>query len=205
METFGEWLRQHRDGQGLTRKELAERVGCSVSTLRKIEEGERRPSGQVAELLANCLDVPAEQRSTFLRVARGEWSTDRLHPKTTPFADTDNSASRTNLPVFATPLLGRERDVKQVCELLREPQCRLLTLVGPGGIGKTRLATEVASNMQDFFTDGVYFVPFASAISTRFIVPLIADSIGFSFHRAGHADPKTQLFSYLKEKQALLL
>ena len=55
------------------------------------------------------------------------------------------------------------------------------------------------------FADGVYFVPLASANSTRFIVPVMAESIGFTFHNASHADPKTQLFGYLKDKQALLL
>src|SRR5512144_2023787 len=75
---FGEWLRQRRDGLGLTRKEFAKRVGCSVSTLRKIENDERRPSGQIAELLANGLDIPTPEHSTFVRVARGELSVERL-------------------------------------------------------------------------------------------------------------------------------
>jgi predicted ATPase len=88
---------------------------------------------------------------------------------------------------------------------LQDPQCRLLTLVGPGGIGKTRLAIETASQVQDAFLDGVYFVPLSSTSSPRFIVPVIADSVGFTFHYAGHADPKTQLFGYLKERQVLLL
>ena len=95
--------------------------------------------------------------------------------------------------------------MEELSQLLRDPQCRLLTLVGPGGIGKTRLAIETASHVQDVFADGVYFVPLASVNSTRFIVPVIADAIGFAFQSASRADPKTQLFSYLKEKQALLL
>jgi predicted ATPase len=109
------------------------------------------------------------------------------------------------LPIFPTPLIGRELELEQLKDLLCDPHCRLLTLVGPGGIGKTRLAIETASNMQDFFADGVYFVPLASIDSPRLIVPVIANSVGFSFHHTSHADPKTQLFGYLKEKQALLL
>src|SRR5512142_216007 len=111
MQTFGEWLHQRRDGLGLTRKELAERVGCSVSTLRKIEDGERRPSGQVAELLANCLDIPPEKRLTFVRVARGELNADRLIPEATS-SPAAVSASKSNLPIFPTPLIGRERELK---------------------------------------------------------------------------------------------
>ena len=202
---FGEWLRQRRDGLGLTRKEFAKRVGCSVSTLRKIENDERRPSGQIAELMANCLDIPAAEHSTFVRVARGELNVDRLFPVSKLVPRPNISSPKTNLPVLPTPLIGRQHEVDELTKLLRDPQCRLLTLVGPGGIGKTRLAIETASRVQDDFADGVYFVPLAPVNSTRFIVPVLADAIGFMFQGANPADPKTQLFSFLKGKQILLL
>src|SRR5512143_170160 len=205
METFGEWLHRQRSLRRLTREEFAKRVGCSVSALRKIEDGERRPSAQIAELMANCLNVLLEERSTFVRVARGELSVDHILPESKPVAATTVSSSKTNLPILPTPLIGREREVEQLVQLLQDPQCRLLSLVGPGGIGKTRLAIETATQLQDFFADGVYFVPLASANSTRFIVPAVADSVGFAFHYDSHADPKTQMFGYLKEKQVLLL
>jgi predicted ATPase/transcriptional regulator with XRE-family HTH domain len=205
VDTFGEWLHEQRSQRRLTRDEFATRVGCSVSALRKIEYGERRPSAQIAELMANCLDVPLEERSTFVRVARGELNVERLHPRSTPDDTTSISPPKNNLPIFPTPLIGREREVEQLSRLLCDPQCRLLTLVGPGGIGKTRLAIETASHMQDSFAHGVFFVPLASANSTRLIVPVIADSIGFAFQSASHPNPKTQLFGYLKEKQVLLL
>lgn len=205
METFGEWLRGQRTARKLTREEFAERVGCSVAMLRKIENDERRPSEQIADLMASCLDVPLEERSTFIRAARGELRVDRLRSRSKPIASSGVLSLKTNLPAFPTSLIGREREVEQLRQLLCDPQCRLLTLVGPGGIGKTRLAIETASRVQDVFTDGVYFVPLASVNSTRFIVPVIADAIGFTFHYASYVDPKTQLFSYLKEKQVLLL
>src|SRR5512135_1491354 len=205
METFGEWLRQQRSLRRLTREEFASRVGCSVSALQKIEYGERRPSAQIAELLANCLDIPPDERSTFVRVARGELRVDRLSPESKPVTGTNITAPKTNLPVIPTPLIGRGREVAELSQLLRDPQCRLLTLVGPGGIGKTRLAIETAAHLQAVFADGVYFVPLASVNTARFIVPVIADAIGFTFASADPADPKTQLFSFLQEKQALLL
>ena len=204
METFGEWLRQQRSLRRLTREELGKRVGCSVSLLRKIEVGERRPSAQIAELMANCLDIPPGERSTFVRVARGELNVDRLLPESKP-ADTSISSPKTKLPIFPTPLIGRQREVEQLRQLLGDPQCRLLTLVGPGGIGKTRLGIEAAAQVQDLFADGVYLVVLASANSTQLIVPVIADAIGFAFQSASPTDPKAQLFSYLKEKHALLL
>jgi predicted ATPase/transcriptional regulator with XRE-family HTH domain len=201
--TFGEWLRQSRDQLRLTRVELAGRIGCSVSALQKIETGERRPSVQIAELIANCLNIPTERRTTFVRVARGELSVDRLSPVTQPVSA--SPISRNNLPVLPTPVIGRQRELEQLSQLLRDPQCRLLTLVGPGGIGKTRLAIEAATHMQDDFAAGVYFIPLASVNRSRLIVPVIADALGYPFQSASRADPKTQLFSYLKEKQALLL
>jgi predicted ATPase/transcriptional regulator with XRE-family HTH domain len=207
--TFGEWLRQRRSELRLTREQFASRVGCSVSALRKIEDGERRPSGQIAELLANCLNIPPPERSTFVKVARGEWSVDRLASPSQPIAGPSVSSASTTpritLPVVPTPLIGRQREVAALSQLLLDPHCRLLTLVGPGGIGKTRLAIETAAHIQAGFADGVYFVPLAAVTSTRLIVPIIADAIGFAFPSAGPADPKAQLFSYLKQKQALLL
>jgi predicted ATPase/transcriptional regulator with XRE-family HTH domain len=207
--TFGEWLRQQRNERQLTREQFARRVGCSVAMLRKIEDGERRPSTQIAELIANCLNVPLAERSTFVRVARGELNVERLPPVSVPGGASIRTAAapplRSNLPVLPTPLIGRQREVGELSQLLGDPQCRLVTLVGPGGIGKTRLAIETASQVQDAFADGVYFVPLAPVTTTNLIVPVIADSVGFAFHHASHADPKTQLFSYLKEKQALLL
>lgn len=205
METFGEWLREQRRLRRLTRDEFAKRIGCSVSALRKIEDGDRRPSAQIAGLLANCLDVPTQERSVFVRVARGELNVERLFPVSKPVATGSISSPQSNLPVFPTPLIGRECEQEQLIRLLRDPLCRLLTLVGPGGIGKTRLAIETAGQAQNLFADGVYFVPLASTNSPRFIVPVIADSIGFAFHHASGADPKTQLFGYLKEKQVLLI
>ncbi len=203
--TFGGWLFQSRKALGLSRREFSARIGCSISALRKIEDGERRPSVQIAELIANSLNVPPEQRLTFVRVARGELGVGRLLPESNQVAPIRTTFPKTNLPIFPTPLIGREGELGSLSQLLRGPQCRLLTLVGPGGIGKTRLAIETASQLQDVFTDGVHFVPLASVNATDFIVPVIADSVGFAFQGAGSTDPKMQLFSYLREKQELLL
>ena len=205
METFGEWLRRQRQQLKLTREQLAERVGCSVALLRKIEDGERRPSTQVAELLANSLSVPPAERATFVKVARGELSMLRLPETQTETSALAPSEPRINLPVLPTPLIGRQREVGELRDLLSHSDCRLLTLVGPGGIGKTRLAIEAASQVQGGFAHGVYFVPLAPVDTARYIVPVLADAVGFAFSSASAADPKAQLFSYLKEKQALLL
>src|SRR5512135_1138685 len=168
MDTFGAWLRQQRSQLKLTREEFAERVGCSVALLRKIEDGERRPSAQIAELMANCLNIPPAERSTFVRVARGELNVERLPPlvlKPVAASTASAPALRVNLPVLPTPVIGRQREVEELSQLLRDPQCRLLTLVGPGGIGKTRLAIETA-HLLDAFADGVFFVSLSPVNST---------------------------------------
>lgn len=206
MDTFGAWLRQQRSQLKLTREQFAERVGCSVALLRKIEDGERRPSTQIAELIANSLNIPAADRATFIRVARGELNLERLPASLKPVAIPivpPAPRPRVNLPVLPTPLIGRQREVEELSQLLRDPACRLLTLVGPGGMGKTRLAIETATQMRDVFDHGVYFVPLASVGSINAVISTIANAIHFAFY--GPSDPKVQLLNYLREKQVLLL
>jgi transcriptional regulator with XRE-family HTH domain len=166
MGTFGGWLREQRSERKLTREQFARRVGCSVAMLRKIEDDERRPSAQIDELIANALDIPTAERDTFIRVARGELGLERLahisnvipHPNISPAEANPHN----NLPILPTPLIGRQREVKQLTRLLCDPQCRLLSLVGPGGIGKTRLAVAAAAQVEEVFANGVYFAHLAS-------------------------------------------
>jgi predicted ATPase/DNA-binding XRE family transcriptional regulator len=207
--SFSDWLQQRRKALGLTREQLARRVGYSVSALRKIESGERRPSSQVAELLANGLELPPEARATFLRVARGALGIERLpppgrtgHPE--PAAPgAAPPAARLNLPIYATPLVGRRRELGELNRLLADPECRLLTLVGAGGIGKTRLAVGAVNQFASAFPGGAAFVPLAPLSSAGFVAPAIADALGFSFF--GPADPRTQLCRYLHDKALLIV
>src|SRR5690349_12884500 len=76
--SFGYWVRRRRKSLDLTQEQLAERVGCALDTIRKIESGARRPSRQVAERLANHLAVPETMRTAFLQAARAELAADRL-------------------------------------------------------------------------------------------------------------------------------
>ena len=71
--SFGEWLKRKRKAFDLTREQLAERIGYSAATVRKIEAEERRPSAQIAERLADIFNIPQNERESFLRFARGDW------------------------------------------------------------------------------------------------------------------------------------
>src|SRR5438132_13870152 len=83
-----------------------------------------------------------------------------------------------NLPLQPTQLLGREQEVAAVCALRRRPEVRLVTLTGPGGVGKTRLCLEVATDLLDDFVDGVCFVPLAPISDPDLVVPTITRALG---------------------------
>lgn len=227
METpglFGEWIKQRRKALDLTQEELAERAGCSVFALRKIESGERRPSKQLAAILATALEISEEEQPTFIRVARGDLNLERLRntmpdhsypsisdflaqyqpPETAPPHTSPEPASH-HLPLPPTPLLGRDTELAALERLFKDPQCRLLTLTGMGGIGKTRLAIEFASTQKDMFVDGVHYVPLASINSAESIIPAVAEALDFSF--SGPADLNEQLINYMSVsmKQSALL
>lgn len=113
------------------------------------------------------------------------------------------SSHQHNLPIQTTPFLGRENELKEIMGLLEDSKCRLITLVGPGGIGKTRLALQAAAENIEDFDQGVYFIPLDPLTSVEFLVGTIAQAIKFSF--SGKEDEKTQLLNYLKEKEMLLI
>jgi predicted ATPase/DNA-binding CsgD family transcriptional regulator len=122
-----------------------------------------------------------------------------------------------NLPAQTTPFVGRTHELADIAALLADPACRLLTLVGPGGIGKTRLALEAARTMLDGngvgairesplqipFSNGVYFVPLQPLTSPDFIVSTIASAVQLQFFPGG--EPEQQLLDYFREKRLLLL
>lgn len=207
LDSFGEWLTQRRKALDLTRVELAKCAGCSVSALRKIEADERRPSKQLAELLADCLAIPPDTFVTFLRAARGMQRVEQLGSPL-PAASLsspglDEPQPRRLLPAPTTPLIGREAELATLEQMLEDPACRLLSLVGPGGIGKTRLALEAAGAQQEAYVDGVFFITLAATADAAFIAPTIAQAIGLNL--SGPIDPQAQLINYLGSKQMLLL
>ena len=112
-------------------------------------------------------------------------------------------AYRNNLPLQPTPFIGREKEVSEVCERLSRPEVRLLTLMGPGGTGKTRLALQAAAELTEQFEDGVSFVSLAAISDPQLVVPALAGTLGV---KVAGGQPLLQSFEdYLGEKCMLLL
>ena len=205
--SFGEWVKRRRRMLDLTQKELAQRAGCSVAALQKIERDERRPSRQLAGRLIDFLEVPPEQKALLLKVARRERMAEAL--PSIPLAvtpspkESDPPRSRSELPLPAALLVGRESELAEIARLFGDPHCRLLTLTGSGGVGKTRLALEAARQIQERMADGACFVSLVGVSAPEFIVPAIAEALGFIL--AGQSDSKVQLLNFLHEKQILIV
>ena len=138
---FSEWLKRRRQGLDLTQEQLAQRASCSVFAIRKMESGERQPSRQLARMLAQALELPCEEQAVFIKAARGEVSMERLiSPARTPSRDPQPADKSdplpVNLPRALTPFIGREPELSALGQMLHDPQCSLLTIVGPGGLEK---------------------------------------------------------------------
>jgi predicted ATPase/DNA-binding XRE family transcriptional regulator len=170
--TFGLWLRKRRKSLRLTQAELARRVPCSEGAIRQIESSRRQPSAQMAKRLAECLDVPPDQRAAWVNFARGD-------------AETWAASARppAHLPRPPTPLIGREAEVAAACQRLRRDDARLLTLVGPPGIGKTRLSLQIAAELRDDFEQGVFFIPLDSVTEPELVPTALAQTLGIELGR----------------------
>jgi predicted ATPase len=108
-----------------------------------------------------------------------------------------------SVPLQPTPLIGRGAELAEIARMLGDPACRLLTLLGPGGIGKTRLALAAAAGQTGVFSDGVAFVALAPVSSPNQIVSAIGDALNLSF--AGQPDPRAHLIGYLRQRHMLLV
>jgi predicted ATPase/DNA-binding XRE family transcriptional regulator len=194
--SFGELLRRHRAAAGLTQEELAEQARLSTRAISDLERGvKHRPHGYTVQRLATALELSETDRAEFEQAAR--------HLVVSPTTSPVQPASWSNLPVPHTPLVGRQRDLAILRALLQSPDVRLLNLCGPGGVGKTRLGIQVASDVCDHYPDGVYFVPLAAIRETGLLYSAMAQILGV--REAGEQPLHECVQAYLRDKVALVV
>jgi predicted ATPase/transcriptional regulator with XRE-family HTH domain len=203
--SFGYWVRRQRKALDLTQETLAHRVGCAPVTIRKIESDSRRPSRQMAERLAEQLAIPVDEHPLFLQCAAGERSPLRLALPAQPAASPNSAMTpvRTNLPAPVTMLVGREQEVNDVCALLRRTHVRLVTLTGPGGVGKTQLGLEIARRLLDDFADGVFVTYLATIHEAALVTSVIAQTL--DVHQVDSVPLLARLQAVLRQRQYLLV
>ena len=206
-DSFGYWVRRRRKAHDLTQQQLAARVGCTMAMIRKIEADERRPSHQLADRLATILVVPADQRQLFLQAARALVRVDQLALATQPISLPPSPLGLTDqlrqLPAPPNLLIGRAVEAAAIWALLRHPATRMITLTGPGGTGKTRLALQVASELQAELADEIWFVDLSSVLDPALALPTIALALGI--HEQSGQNTHNQLVEYMHGRQTMLL
>src|SRR5262245_48470555 len=180
---FGAWIKRLRVPLDLTQERLADLVGCAVQTIRAFERGARRPSRAMAERLADVLKVDAAERARFLQVARTSGADHAVASHVSVATPTSDVRSvRAALLPPPVDLIGRAAERAELLRRLHSPGQRLITLVGPGGIGKTSLALHVAATLAiepaPAFGNGVAVALLAAVVLNADVPIAIADALG---------------------------
>ena len=220
----------HRVSLGLTQEVLAERAGLSRRGIADLERGARSaPYRDTIERLATALALSESQRQTFFNATRRSPGSrrPRLHisnpgadgsnpgadgsnpgadgsnPGADGLASVERAAPRHNLPVQPTSFVGRESEQMRLAAMLESSP--LVTLVGPGGVGKTRLALEVAASVTELFPEGVWLVELAplSDGGSNLVPQKVAAVLGVQQHSG--VDPATSLATWLRSRRMLLV
>src|SRR5215211_5844840 len=191
--TFGELLRSYRSSASFTQEDLAGRTGLTPQAIGLLERGERRrPHKHTVAQLAKALGLTGQDLARFEAAARRS----SIHRVAA-------GPSHDALPTPATSLVGRDHEATSAARLLLREEVRLLTLTGPGGVGKTRLAVEVARRSGKAFADGFAFVPLAPLRDVTLFPTVLTETLGIK-EVAGEA-PQETLMQHLRDRQMLLV
>lgn len=209
---FGRWLKRLRAEHDLTQEMLAALIGCAVPTIRSFEVGRRRPSREMAERIVEVLKVPEQQRPEFLRLARlpiesgtnappqpGATETEPIE-QPAPVSEPPMAVSQVTAPGF---LIGRQAEIHTLHQWLQHEQQRMVTIVGPGGMGKTRLAQQVAAGCGRHFQHGAAFVSLAAVADGENVPTTLADGLGLALKQA--VDVRERVLQLLSTREQLVV
>ena len=198
---FGALLRHYRRAAGLSQEALAERAGLTAQAISALERGVRQaPYRDTVQALCAALALTPDDRTALgaaVRRRRGPL------PAKTPVADGTGTPAHTALPIPPDPLLGRDEAVAELVALLASADTRLVTLTGPGGVGKTRLALAAARAAAHRAPGPACFVPLAPLRDPHLVAPAIAEALGL--RDAGTADWADAVRAHLAARPQLLV
>jgi predicted ATPase/DNA-binding XRE family transcriptional regulator len=184
-----------RTAAALSQEALAERAGVSARAVGDLERGvHQAPRLETVRLLADALELDEQGRAALLAAARPTVMDEPTHSEPVPPIP--------SLPRPPSRLIGREPEVAVLRDLLAQGEPRLVTLTGPGGTGKTRLAQEVAAILADWFPDGFWFVDLSPLTDADLVLPTVATVLGVP---EGGDGLETRLRGFLANKRALLV
>lgn len=191
--SFGTWLRTQRRRLDYSRQALADELGFAEITLRRIENGSLKPSKDLTRLLLDKFDIPKEEQGAWILFARG----------VAGYPNHSDISTRTlsSLPVFLTKFIGRETEQEDVIGLLNRN--RLVTLTGPGGVGKTRLVGTVGEQVQSDYSHGVWMVELAPLRDPALVPQAVCALLGLSIDSQTRYEQ--QLLNYLRTRDILLI
>lgn len=189
--SLSDLLRTLRTEAGLTQEELAERAGISVRTISDAERGLRTSLYKdTGERIADALLLQGGVRDRFMSVARRKPGLQ------------EQRAALPDSVIDPNPLIGRDGEIEEITQVLTSPGTRILTITGPGGVGKTRVAVEAARRNQDFFRNGVFYVPLAAVRESASALNAMSRVLGVL---ESHESLEEDLIDALKRKHCLVL
>jgi predicted ATPase/DNA-binding XRE family transcriptional regulator len=199
---FGDLLRRFRQAAGMTQEQLADYAKLSPRAISDLERGaRRRPWRETVQLLADALRLGPAERAELESAARhgGNSPTGAPEPPVTGEAELASAL----LPNALTSFVGRDVEEAAIIDLLAQPPVRILTLTGPGGVGKTRLALQVARKLARQFPDGVALVELAALQDPGLVLATIGSTLGVPARTT--TTDEGRLVAFLRSKRLLLV